>query len=377
MYRHRICKNEKITFLAVAPQSQVMHTLLPGLKRHIKILRKSILIIPLFMISLSDIPYSQTIYQWVDNQGNKHFTTDYDRLPPEYRDQFRKPEGIGEIETTIGIQPEKQAVDSPEIPTIKEGTKVQPAPTLSQREEKLPEARKETPPKLEFEGSFWITDLTAEAKVTDSGIGTDIDFKSDLGLDDENLLDLRAIWHTGPRSELRLAYTRAAYSGDENIARTLEFGGETFTAGTRVITDVDIEYLRLGWTWQFVDIANGTVKFGPLLEAKGFLLDMSLEAPNLIPPVEESEKFVGALPTVGAVLDINPHKVANVFAEVSGIYAGKYGHFFDGEAGVKIIPIKYLTVVGGWRLLDFKIEDAPDFAELRLSGPFVGATLRY
>ncbi|NIQ37689.1 MAG: DUF4124 domain-containing protein [Proteobacteria bacterium] len=354
-----------------------MHTTLPGLKRHIKILKKSTPIILLFMISLSDIAYSQTIYQWVDKQGNKHFTSDYNSIPPEYRDQSRKPEGIGEIDTPIEIPPGKKAVDSPDIPTIGAGTKVQPAPTLVQGEKKPPEIQKRTPPKLEFEGSFWITDLTAEAKVTNSIIGTDIDLKADLGIEDENLLDLRVVWHTGPRTELRLAYTRAEYSGDENIARTLEFGGETFTAGARVITDVDIEYIRFGWTWQFVDIANGTVKFGPLLEAKGFLLDMSLEAPSLIPPVEESEKFAGALPTVGAVLDINPHKVVNVFAEISGIYAGKYGHFFDGEAGVKIIPIKYLTVVGGWRLLDLKIEDDPDFAELRLSGPFVGATLRF
>ena len=147
--------------------------------------------------------------------------------------------------------------------------------------------------------------------------------------------------------------------------------------GTRVITDLDVKYLRLGWAWQLTNIANSKVKFGILLEAKGFVLDTSLEAPNLIPPIKESARFRVGLPTIGAALDVNPHKVVNVFAEVSGIYAGEYGYFLDGEAGVKIIPIKNLSVVGGWRTLNFKGEDDPDFAKLRISGPFVGATLRF
>ncbi len=119
------------------------------------------------------------------------------------------------------------------------------------------------------------------------------------------------------------------------------------------------------------------MKFGTLLEAKGFLVDIALDAPNLVPRIRESEEFVGALPTIGAVLDINPHRIVNVFAEVSGIYAGKYGYFLDGEVGVKVVPIKNLSVLAGYRILGLKAEDDPDFAKLRISGPFVGATLRF
>jgi len=176
---------------------------------------------------------------------------------------------------------------------------------------------------------------------------------------------------------LRLAYSQVAYSGDETIERTIEFAGETYTVGTRVITDFDVKYLRLGWAWQFINIANGRVKLGTLLEAKGALIDISLDAPYLIPPIKESERFIGGLPTVGAALDINPHKLVNIFAEVSGIYAGKYGYFLDGEAGIKIIPIKYVSILGGYRILDFQVEDDPDLAQLRISGPFVGITLRF
>jgi hypothetical protein len=341
------------------------------------ILKKAIFIIPLFVISLSCIAYSQTIYKWVDDQGNTHFTTNYDTIPPQYKNQLHKPERAEEADTTKESQREKEGVTLPVISPIDEGTEIQAAPSLPLPEEPLPKAEKVTRPRVEFEGRYWITDLTAEAKVIESGIGTRIDFKDDLGLRNENFPDVRFTWYTGPKSKLRLAYTQVAYSGKKNIERTIEFDGETYTVGTRVITDLDVYYLRLGWAWQFINIANGKVKFGTLLEAKGFLVDISLDAPNLIPPVKESEEFVGGLPTVGFALDINPHKIVNIFAEVSGMYAGEYGYFLDGEAGVKIIPIKNLSVLGGYRIFYLKAEDDPDFAKLQISGPFVGATLRF
>jgi hypothetical protein len=341
------------------------------------IVKKVMFIIPLFIISLSYSAHSQTIYKWVDEQGDTHFTTRYDRIPPKYRDQIQKPEGAEEIDETREPQRKREDVSPPVISPIEESTEIQAAPSLPVPEERLRKPEKKPGPIVEFEVRYWITDLTAKAKVTESGIGTGIDFKADLGLKDENFPDGRFTWYTGPNSKLRLAYNQVAYDGDKNIGRTIEFGGSIYPVGTRVITDLDIKYLRLGWAWQFITIAKGKVKLGTLLEAKGLLMKISVEAPNLIPPIKESVRFRGILPTLGSALDINPHKIVNIFAEVSGIYAGEYGSFLDGEAGVKIIPIKNLSVLGGYRIFYLKAEDDSDFAKLKISGPFVGATLRF
>ncbi|UCD70689.1 MAG: DUF4124 domain-containing protein [Syntrophobacterales bacterium] len=341
------------------------------------VFKKSFFIIPLFIISFSYLAYSQTIYKWVDDQGNTHFTTRYDKIPPEYRDQVQEPERAEEPDKTRETQRKKESVSPPVIAPIEERPEVKTAPSLPRREETLRKAEKETRPKIEFEGRYWITDLTAKARVTESGIGTEIDFKADLGLKDENFPDVRFTWYTGPNSKLRLVYTQVAYSGDKNMERTIDFAGSTYPIGTRVITDLDVKYLGLGWIWQFINIANGTVKFGTLIEAKGLFVETSLEAPNLIPPIKESVRFRVGIPTIGIALDGNPHKVVTVFAEVSGLYAGMYGYFLDGEVGVKIIPIRNVSVVGGYRILDFKAEYNPDFGKAKISGPFVGATLRF
>lgn len=231
--------------------------------------------------------------------------------------------------------------------------------------------------KVEFEGRYWITDLTAEAKVTENGIGTKIDFQEDLGISDENFPEGRFTWYPGPNSRIRLAYAQISYDGDKNVQKTIEFAGETYSFGTRVITDLEFHYLRVGWIWQFVNIKNGMFKLGTIVEGKVAWIDASLEAPNETPAIKESENLWGGLPTFGLAVDLNPHQIINIFGEISGMTAGKYGYFIDGEAGLKIIPIKNVSLIGGYRIFDIKAEDDPDFAKLRINGFFAGLTARF
>ena len=232
-------------------------------------------------------------------------------------------------------------------------------------------------PTIELEGRYWITDLKGKIKVSEADFGESIDFRRDLGIKDENFPEVRLTWYTGPKSKIRLAYTQADFEGDENLNRTVEFEGQTYTAGTRVETDVKVKYLRLGWAWQFIDIGEGVVKLGTLVEGKGFWVKASLEAPDLGPPVKESEKFLFGLPTIGIALDVNPHKMVNIFAEASGLAAGNYGYVYDAEVGVKLIPVKFLSIIGGYRIFDIKARHSHDYARLMVHGPFAGATLRF
>jgi hypothetical protein len=229
---------------------------------------------------------------------------------------------------------------------------------------------------LEVEGRYWFTELEGSMKVEESGFGTDIDFVEDLDIKDENYPEIRVTWYTGPKSKIRAAYTEVNYEGDENLERTVQFAGETYPAGTRVITDVDMKYLRVGWAWQFINL-GGVVKLGTLIEAKVFRFDGSLDASNFISPISESERFTFGLPTIGVALDINPHKMVNIFAEGSGLPAGSYGYVYDAEVGIKFIPVRIFSIIGGYRIMEFKAENDDDFAKIRIHGPFVGLTIRF
>lgn len=231
--------------------------------------------------------------------------------------------------------------------------------------------------RVEIEGRYWVTDLDAKVKAVEAGIGEKFDFKSDLGIGDENFPEARIYWHNGPNSKIRLTYTQVDFHGDQAINRSIQFEGQTFTVGAKVVSDLDIKYFSLGWIWQFIGLAQEKIKLGTIVEVKGISAEVSLDAPDLSPALKESEQFIGGLPTVGLALDINPIKKINLFAEFSGLGAGDLGYFFDGEAGIEFSPFKYLSIKGGYRVIGVKVEDSSDFARLDLKGPFFGVALKF
>jgi opacity protein-like surface antigen len=231
-------------------------------------------------------------------------------------------------------------------------------------------------PKIEFEGRYWVTDLQAETKVTSNSlIGTNIDLRDDLGIDNEDFPEARLTWHTGPNSRIRFAYTQVAYDGSKSLEKIVNFNGVTYAAGTQVNSELAIDYFRLGWVWQFLNFAEDKIKIGPMIEAKAFLLDISLDAPSI--PASESEDFMFGLPTIGGMLDFTLNEKLNLFAEASGLPSAGYGHFFDAEAGVRYIPVDNFTVILGYRAINAQIEDDDNFGELRITGPFCSATVRF
>ena len=228
---------------------------------------------------------------------------------------------------------------------------------------------------VEIEGRYWMPDMDGKIRVTSNGVGTAVDFKDDLGFTDKNFPEGRLTWYTGDNSRIRFAYVHIKYSGDEVLSRTIQFNGTTYSANAPVSSDLSLDYLRLGWIWQFINLGNGTFRLGTIVEVKGLFARASIDAPTL--GVGSRESIAVPLPTVGAVLDLKLHRMVGVFAELSGITAGKYGSFIDGEAGVKFAPTKNLAVVGGYRGFRVNAENNSDYIKMTVQGPYLGATLRF
>ncbi len=229
--------------------------------------------------------------------------------------------------------------------------------------------------RVELEGRYWLPSLDAEGRAVESGVGSVIDFKSDLGVQDEDFPEGRLTLHASKKHRIRIAYLQMGYDGDNILSRTIEFNGEIIPVDTRVISSLDLSYLRVGWIWQFIDVDDGKFRLGTVLEGVGVWADAVLAAPELA--VSEREDFSIGLPAVGLALDINPHKAVNIFAYVTGMHAGDYGYYVDAEAGLRVVPVRNLSIIGGYRVLRVSAEDDPDFLDVQIAGPFAGATLRF
>jgi hypothetical protein len=228
---------------------------------------------------------------------------------------------------------------------------------------------------VDLEGRYWFTNLDASTKVESGSLpGTRIDVGQDLRVDDANIPEVRLTFSTSANSKLRLAYLQGSFDGDTTLSQSIQFAGTTFGASTRVDTDLDLYYGRIGWTWQFAAVP-GIFKIGPLLELKGVVVDATIRSPGT--GLRESSTLPMAFPTVGAMLSLTPMSALDLFAEVSGMTFGDFGHVVDAEIGLRFIPIRFVTVSAGYRLFDLRVSNDDDFAKLKLTGPFVGASIRF
>jgi hypothetical protein len=228
-------------------------------------------------------------------------------------------------------------------------------------------------PHFELEARYWFSQVNSKLRVESQGLGTDIDARSDLGFSDTDFPIGRVALHWG-RNRLSFDYTPIEFTGDQTVSRTLVFNGRTYSFGTRVLSDLQAKHLQLGYT-HFFPLWSHRLKLGPLVEAHGFLLRGSLQAPAV--NIATQEDLSVGLPTLGPALEISLHPRLDLYGEASGMSVGDYGHFIRSEAGVRLRPVRLLQFSAGYQTFNLRVADSPDFAHLHLRGPFIGAGLRW
>ncbi len=231
--------------------------------------------------------------------------------------------------------------------------------------------------RFELEARLWAAAPGGEVLVIADELGTTIDLESDLGLGDDEAFEGRLTLRPSRRTKVYFAWTQLEFAGDEVLTRTIEFGGETFTLSTRIASLVDFDYGRAGFAWQFLASDDGRLRFGPLVEVKGFRGEASLAAPDvpLLPAV--TEEFEAAVGAAGAALDFEPSERFQVFAEGSVVVGQDEGDATDLEAGLRFLATSRLAVLGGYRTFSVDAQEDDDVLDIDFDGAFAGVQLRF
>ncbi|MEZ5333058.1 MAG: YfaZ family outer membrane protein [Thermoanaerobaculia bacterium] len=235
----------------------------------------------------------------------------------------------------------------------------------------------QSPSRVEIEARYWSADLGGTVEVLEAGQGTTIDLADDLGVESDEPIELRLTLRPSRRTQIRLSWTDLAFAGDNVLSRTIEFAGQMYTLSTRVVSQMDVEYARAGFSWQFLSNRDGTFRLGPLVEVKGFRGEASIVAPDLPFPAEESQDFEGAFGAVGAVLDIEAGDRVQIFAEATYVVEADDADGTDFEAGARVLLTRNLAAVGGYRSFSVDATEGDDNFDIDIEGPYVGLTLRF
>lgn len=238
----------------------------------------------------------------------------------------------------------------------------------------------EKPIRFEVEGFYWsVQEPPSSALVSGGAFGTPVDLRRDFGLDGAGTGSVRGSLRLSDVNTVRLAYTRVRLDGERTLVGNVQFGDHFMRSGALAGVGLSQDLVQLEWVSQFWNWGDGAVKFGPSFGVTAW--DGHLDITERLAGGQiATRKNVGwVAPSLGLALDIVPHRIVDIYVNVAGMNQGAEGWFLNGEAGVKLYPIRNLGIVAAYRRFDARMEErsGSDFVAWSLRGPFVGVNLRF
>lgn len=230
------------------------------------------------------------------------------------------------------------------------------------------------------QASAGLLGLSGDAKYGDQGVPGTTFAAKDVGLDGSEVSPALELSVGTPIFDFHahLGWQSWSTEGDATLGKTISFGGQTYTAGTKVSSEAEVSdlYLEANWAPIALDVAG----FAIGLALHQVSVSASLEAGGIRSEFDED----GIVPTLALRAYVSPldmleaeimaHGLAVPLGDVSGTLA-------IVQAQVSYYPLENIGVIGGWRhaMIDLEFEDGQRKASANatLSGPFLGLAAQF
>jgi len=227
---------------------------------------------------------------------------------------------------------------------------------------------------IELEGRMWNVKLDSTVRVVQNGIGSDVNLVDDLGFDEQkNFFEGRLQIKFARKHKFNFEYIPLKWDADKVLTQTIQFSGQTYPAGARVQSSLDLNLFKGGYEYDFLAGKYGFL--GATVDVLVINGVIELKSPTLA--IDQKEDKTAPFPMIGLTGRIYPIKWVNLTAKASGLPLGSYGYAFDAEASLNINPIQYLGISGGYRYFSINLKYNDNSLDYKLDGPFVGITLRF
>ena len=225
-----------------------------------------------------------------------------------------------------------------------------------------------------LEGRYWYPKLDSTLKIVENNIGTDIKAVDDLGFDQEKgfgegRLQIKIFRY----HKLNFSYIPLKWEGDKVITQNIQFSGQTYPAGTRVQSEMDVKMLKGGYEYEFFGGWLGF--FAATIEVLVVDACMRLNAPGS--GIDRKEHRAIPIPMIGLNSRLHVGKYLDLTAKISGLPAGQYGYIYDLDGSLDINPIKYVGISLGYRFLGARAKYEDNLVKIWLTGPFASLNIRF
>ena len=230
--------------------------------------------------------------------------------------------------------------------------------------------------------SFQDSISTKVAKDTSDGVpGFETDIEDFLGAaEDESVLQVDATLRIGHYHRLEFAYFELGRNSTTTLGRDLVFGDETFAAGTDVITRVDAQFIRAGYSYSLVRDAQKELGVMGGVHFAKFDTDISAGATG-----QAVRSRAGTpLPVVGAHASVFLSKKTTVSAKLQ-LFRTDFDNY-EGSLNYASLDIQYrvaeaLSIGLGYSYYGVKLSssdgDVTGYLKVRHQGPAAFFTIGY
>lgn len=228
---------------------------------------------------------------------------------------------------------------------------------------------------LGVRGYYWFPELSGDIRVDDAGIvGTELDFKDDLGIDDESYPVIEVFAGIG-KHHFSLAFFNADYDGDTVLTKEIYFNGELFQVNERVVSSLEYDHYDVMYRYDLIDLENLLAGGSLGLVARLMVFDGSVSIASAT--VTAKEDFTVPIPMVGANFHVGILKdILEARVLVTGIgYSGNTA--FDGQAEISLTPFPFLDIHGGYRFFIIDVDEDDAALDYDNSGPYVALTVSF
>ena len=227
-----------------------------------------------------------------------------------------------------------------------------------------------------IEARYWPADLGGRLQLEsleNNEFFTDFDPIRDLGLDEDGAVEGRLLFRPGRWFAVRLAWLPLSFTGDAQVTGMI--GGLEITP--QVQSELNLDYARLGFAWQFLRAREGRFRLGPMVEAKGFQGDATIAVDNPIVPLVRDTDFEAGFAAAGLLLDIEASDRVEIYAEATTLIDTDEGDLTDTEVGIRVYVTRALALTAGYRQIEIDIEDGADLLEVDIDAALIGAAFRF
>jgi hypothetical protein len=232
---------------------------------------------------------------------------------------------------------------------------------------------------LELDAVVWDTSADISLSNTALGLtGTTIDLKNDLGIKDQKFGGFELILRPAVKHKFRVQLVPVHYSAVATPQSPLSFGGVTFPAGAPINSTFHWRAWRFGYEYDFAVTPRGFVGF--TLDVKYTDADASLTS---VATGTRSASARAPVPALGGILRVNPASHLSLTGEITGfkwpggwIWSGS-GDYLDIDTYATINFANAFGVQFGYRSFDVSYSLTNDAGSFKLSGPYLGAALRF